>query len=120
PDSARVFLQITSAGQLQGTQQVPLQREPGSQVRYSAQGTELSVVGNWNLELIVRRPNLADWSVTSQLSVSKTPQVERAPGLPLRFLGYAPVLALLVAALGLVVLVAGSRRKRNEDATERR
>ena len=122
PVDAQVFLQLSSNGQLRGTQQVALRREPGSRVRYSAQGSELSVVGNWSLDLIVRRPNVADWDVTSTLAVSKTPQVERAPGLPLRFLGYAPVIALLVAALGLVVVIVGARRRQEdqESSTERR
>jgi mono/diheme cytochrome c family protein len=122
PNDAQVFLQISAQGQLEGTQQVTLQREPGSQVRYSLQGTELSVVGKWSLDLIVRRPNVADWGVASTLAVSKTPLVERAPGLPLRFIGYAPVIALLVAAFGLVVLVAGARRRQmnQESSTERR
>jgi copper transport protein len=112
PESAHVFLRFTSEGQLRGTQQVELVREPGSTVRYSAQGSELSVVGAWSVDLVVRRPGVPDWTTNLTLNVSKTPAVERAPGLPLRFLGYAPVVALLVAGIGLVALVFGLRGRR--------
>jgi mono/diheme cytochrome c family protein len=78
-------------------------------VRYSAQGSDLSVVGNWTVDLVVRRPGAPDWDAPVTFAVSKTPAAERAPGLPLRFLGYAPVIALLVAGVGLIALVFGLR-----------
>ena len=111
-ENAQVFLRITSEGQLQGTQQVALVREPGSTVRYSAQGSDLSVVGKWTVDLVVRRASAPDWDAATTFAVSNTPEVERAPGLPLRFLGYAPVIALLVAGLGLIALVFGLRGRR--------
>jgi copper transport protein len=112
PEDAHVFLRITSEGQLQGTQQVELQREPGSTVRYSAQGSDLSVVGNWTVDLVVRRPGMPDWDAATTFAVGKTPEVERAPGLPLRFSGYAPVIALLVAGIGLIALIFGLRGRK--------
>ena len=112
PEAAQVFLRITPEGQLSGTQQVELVREPGSAVRYSAQGSDLSVVGNWTVDLVVRRPGVPDWDAPVTFAVNKTPAVERAPGLPLRFLGYAPVIALLVAGAGLIALVFGLRGRK--------
>ncbi len=112
PESAQVFLRIASDGQLSGTEQVMLLREPGSTVRYSAQGSDLSVVGKWTVDLVVRRPGLPDWDSAVTFAVNQTPAAERAPGLPLRFLGYAPVIALLVAGIGLIALVLGLRGRK--------
>ncbi|MGA7668934.1 MAG: copper resistance protein CopC [Nitrolancea sp.] len=119
PDGTKVFLRITSNSQVSGQQQIPLIRETGSTTRYTAQGSELSVVGEWQLDLVVRESNKADWDAAASTSIAKTPAQEQAPGLPLRFDGYSPAIGLLVAAAGIAALVVGLRSRRDSAPTRR-
>ena len=119
PGGTQVFLRIAPDGQLNGQQQITLIREPGSTTRFTAQGSELSVVGNWQIDLIVREPNQPDWDAGTHVSIAKTPAQEQAPGLPLRFTGYSPAIGLLVAAAGIAVLVVGLRGRRDAEASRR-
>ena len=119
PSGSRVFLRITPNGTVNGQQQIPLTRETGSTTRYTAQGSEMSVVGNWQLDLVVREPNKPDWVATASVSIAKTPAQEQAPGLPLRFTGYSPAIGLLVAAAGIAALVVGLRSRRDSTASRR-
>ena len=119
PGGSQVFLRVMSNGQLRGQQQITLTRDTGSTTRYTAQGSEMSVVGNWQVDLVVREPNLPDWDASASVSVTKTPRQEQAPGLPLRFTGYSPAIGLLVAAAGIAALVVGLRARR-ETASSRR
>ena len=112
PSGSDVFVRLSPTGDVTGQQQVELPHLPGNQTRFTAQGSELSVVGNWTVDLVVRQPNQADWVQTTTLRMSKTPLAEQAPGLPLRFLGFSPALGALVGALGIVALVIGLRRRR--------
>lgn len=116
---SQVFVRFTSNGQLSGQQQVELRQLTGSKTRYTAQGTQLSVVGSWTIDLVVREPNKPDWDVSTGLKIAKIPLAERAPGLPLRFMGYSPALGLLIAAAGVLALVVGLR-KRPDNVAERR
>ncbi len=111
PSGSDVFVRLSSNGAVAGQQQVDLPRLPGNKTRFTAQGSELSVVGDWNVDLVVRRPNQEDWVQSTTLTVSKTPLAEQAPRLPLRFLGFSPALGAIVGALGIVALVIGLRRR---------
>ncbi len=116
---SQVFLRISPSGQFNGQQQITLTRETGSTTRYTAQGSELSVVGDWQVDLIVREPDKPDWDARASVSIAKTPAQEQAPGLPLRFTGYSPAIGLLVAAAGIAALVVGLRGRRDSAVSRR-
>ena len=108
PSGTQVFLRVSSS-QITGQQQINLSLSPGTKGRYTAQGRELSIVGHWNLDLVVRRPNQPDWDINSSLNLATTPPAETAPGLPLRFLGYSPILGVLAMIGAIILVVAGLR-----------
>jgi copper transport protein len=92
-----------------GVREVALQ--PQSDVRYEGGGSELSVVGDWQLELIVRQPGTEDWRRTQTMDIAATPPAERIPGEPPRFAGVNAGLAVLFAGLGIVAIAVGARRE---------
>jgi copper transport protein len=112
PADAQVLLRVRSNGQVTGEQEIPLVRQPGSNIRYMASGSELSLAGEWQVDLIVRLPNQSDWDVATPIHIDQMPMAERAPGPPPRFIGILPALGLIAAAAGTAVLVIGLRRRR--------
>ena len=84
-----------------------------SVVHYTASGSELSVVGSWRLELLVRRPAEPDWRTTMPIEIGKTAPEARVPGPPPRFSGLIAALGILAACGALTALVIGLRRQRS-------
>lgn len=114
PDGTQVLLRVTPPGNLQGVREIELARQPGAsgqQARFEASGSELSVVGTWKLELIVRRPNAADWRVSVPLEVAGTPPAERQPGPPPRFAGLTAAAAVVGLGMAVLLITVGLRRR---------
>jgi copper transport protein len=107
PADSQLLLRFTSTGNIEGTREVVLQ--PTGGVRYAASGSELSVVGDWQLELIVRRPNTEDWRVTQTLKIAQTPPSANVPSPPPRFAGGSAMLAVLFAGIALVTMIVAAR-----------
>lgn len=111
PEGTQVLLRTTPATDLGGVREVELERtEP---TRFEASGTELSVVGNWDLEVILRRPSEADWRVTASTTLQTLPPEERTPRPAPRFPGMDGAAWILVLSGGLVVVIAAVRRQKS-------
>lgn len=93
---------------IEGIREVELAHLNGP--RYQAEGAELSVVGEWDLTLIVRPPNAAETRFTRQLDVPKVPPASTIPGTPPTFSGAIAPLAALFGALAITLIVIGLRR----------
>jgi len=109
PDSVEVILRFTSANALEGVREVKVPHLSGA--RYEASGSELSVVGDWEIDVIVRQPGVGDWRATAPLQVETEPPVSRIPGPPPRFSGGNAALAVLFAALAVIAVVIGWRMR---------
>ncbi len=114
PEGTQVLLRVTPPGNLEGVREIELARQAstsGQQARFEASGSELSVVGAWELELIVRRPNAADWRISVSLEVAQAPPTERQPGPPPRFAGLTAAAAVAGLGMAIMLLTVGLRRR---------
>jgi len=111
PQGTQVLLRVTAQGNetVEGTREIALTQK--TDVRYEAAGSELSVTGNWQLELVIRRPNTEDWSRTAAMDVRAVPPEALVPGAPPLFRGWNAGLALIFAALGIVAVAVATRRE---------
>jgi copper transport protein len=109
PAETEVLLRFQNAGQLQGVREVRL--VPAFGTRYEGSGSELSVVGNWQTELIVRRPGTTDARFNTPLEVPRVPPEERIPGEPPRFAGLTGMAAMLFLAIGVFGIVSSVRSR---------
>lgn len=108
PEGTEMLLRTTPTADLQGVRETALvQTESG---RFEASGTELSVVGEWQLELIFRRPGQDDWRAVTETTVNAVPPEDRAPGPAPRFLGVVGMLWVLALGGSVLSLVVGMRR----------
>lgn len=109
PDGSQVLLRTTPTSNLEGVREVELtETAPG---RFEASGSELSVVGDWQLEVILRRPGEEDLRATTVATIRDVPPEERAPSPAPRFPGVNGMLWILALAAGVVTLVVGLRNK---------
>lgn len=74
---------------------------------YEGHGSELSIEGTWNIEVIVRQQGQADWRTTVTQPISVTPPQSVVPGPPPRFGpgGVAGLLLLVIGMAGLILSV---------------
>jgi copper transport protein len=108
PDGSQAILRFTPQNDLEGIREAQLlETEPG---RYETSGTELSVTGDWNLELILRRPNTVDWRVTAETNIQSVPAEARAPSPAPRMPGMDGAIWVLVLSSSILVMVWGFRR----------
>ena len=108
PDGTQALLRFTPENDLEGIREAELElTEPG---RYEASGSELSVVGDWNLELILRRPNTVDWRVLTDARIGEVPADELAPAPAPRLPGTDGAIWVLVLSTAVGVIVWGFRR----------
>jgi hypothetical protein len=122
PSGSQALLRVARDDQISGTVEIELTPEEsldGTQpsARFQGSGTELSVIGDWQLELIVRRPRQADARAAGQLSVGDSaPAVQ--PAEPARRGFTSPLAAplMLLAAAGIMVGVVGLRHRRGRSA----
>lgn len=101
------------ASDLEGVREIALQ--PTGGVRYEASGTDLSVTGEWSLELIVRQTSGVDTRFNATYRVANTPPAQRVPGDPPLFRGPESTFGVLFAALALVLIVVAARTQPNRQ-----
>ncbi|MGA7668936.1 MAG: CopD family protein [Nitrolancea sp.] len=113
PAGTVVLLRVSKNGQIRGQREINVPLLPGSQSRFESQGRDLSVVGDWQIELVVRKPNQADWTVDSHVNVTGSAS-ERVdlPGPPPRFAGLTALVAVLLAGMAVARLLGGLRGDR--------
>jgi copper transport protein len=113
PPNTIVLLEVAKNSQPNAIREIALLALPGSRSRWEAQTRDLSVVGGWQVQLIIRRPNTDDWRVQVPVNVSRTAS-ERVhiPGPPPRFAGLTAVAAALLAVLAVVRILVGLRVRR--------
>jgi mono/diheme cytochrome c family protein len=104
-----VLLRVSRQGDIEGIREIKLNPSTGG--RFTASGRELSVVGTWQLELLVRRPGEDDWRMTRPIEIGSTPPEARVPGPPPRFSGMLAVAGILAAGGAVAALVVGLRRR---------
>ncbi len=109
PENTEVLLRVSRQGDIEGIREIKL--NPSSGGRFTASGSELSVVGTWQMELLVRRPGEADWRMTRPVEIGSTPPEARVPGPPPRFSGILAAAGILAAGGAVAALVIGLRRR---------
>lgn len=122
PSDTQVLLRIARDDQISGIREVVLDPEQpldGTQesARFSAAGAELSVVGDWDLEIIIRRQGEADARATGLVNVGDSAPAAAATE-PARRGFTSPLAAplMLLAALVIVVAVLSLRHRRGRPA----
>src|SRR5690606_35014197 len=111
PEGTQVFLRTTPASDLQGIREVELEETDDN--RFEASGTELSTVGDWQLEVILRRPNEVDWRVTADTNIQTVPPEERTPRPAPRFPDSNGAIWFIVLAGAIITVVVAARRSRS-------
>lgn len=113
PHETAVLLRVQPEDQrLGGVREIALQHV--DEQRFEALGSELSVVGGWDLELILRRPETADWRASSSIEIGTSPPSRDVPGAAPRFEGLLGALAVLVLFAGIPAAVIGLRMARHQ------
>ncbi len=100
-----------------GQKQIAL--TPVSGGAFEAHGSELSIAGDWTIQVIVRRPGTTDWTATVTQSIDTAPSAARLPGPAWRFgpSGIAGLLLLVAGVAGLgLAWQAGRAPLRKESA----
>lgn len=106
PPSTQVLLRVSAEDTVEGVREIPLPHLTGP--RYEASGSEVSVVGDWTFELIVRLPD-GDWRATATGRIESEPPEARLPSAPPRFNGANAAIAVLFVGLAVVAIVGGLR-----------
>lgn len=120
PANTTVLLEVAKNSQSNAVREVPLLALPGSSSRWEAQTRDLSVVGDWQVQLIIRRPNTADWQVQVPINVTRTASARfHIPGTPPRFAGLTAAAAAMLAVLAVVRILVGLRDRRRERVSWR-
>lgn len=112
PEETKVLLRVSRKGDVEGIREIKLAKSSAG--HYTASGSELSVVGSWQLELLVRRPAEPDWQTTVPIDIGKTPPEARVPGPPPRFSGLLAASGILAAGGAVIALVIGLRRRKGK------
>jgi copper transport protein len=89
---------------IEGVREVQLAHSFGQ--RFEGEGSELSVVGDWDLEAIYRQAGQADVRFEESLSIPRTPPAERVPGPAPVFPGWSAAVAMLFIGVAVAVVVA--------------
>jgi copper transport protein len=118
-DDTQALLRIGRDDHIEGVREIALSRVPGgasaTTVRFEATGSELSVPGDWDLEVIVRRAQAVDWRQATEITVGTVASADRLPGPPPRFAGLqAPAGFIAVATAVLLGTIAVRRRLASE------
>ncbi|MDQ3695772.1 MAG: CopD family protein [Chloroflexota bacterium] len=104
----RALLRIELPERETGVKEIDLLPAPGG--AYEAHGSELSIEGTWNIEVIVRQQGQADWRTSVTQAIALTPPVADVPPPPPRF-GPAGVAGLLLLVAGLAGLILAATGK---------
>jgi copper transport protein len=120
PEETGVQVRVGRELVLGGVRQIDLERSPESigprAVRYEATGGDLSVAGEWDLELLVLRPGEIDWRVERALDVPTVPAADRVPAPAPRFVGFQAVGIPIALALAIVFGTVALRNRLDEEA----
>jgi copper transport protein len=120
PADTTVLMQVAKKSQPDAIREIALPSLPGSQSRWEAQTRDLSVVGDWQVKLIIRRPNTTDWQVQVPVNVTRTASDRlHIPGTPPRFAGLTAAAAALLAALAVLRILLGLRGRLRAQASWR-
>ncbi len=113
PAGTQVLLRVSKNGQILGQREINVTQLPGSRSRFESEGRDLSLVGDWQIQLVVREPNQADWTVDTSVNVTgSASQRVDIPGPPPRFAGLTALVAVLLAGLAVARLLGGLRGNR--------
>lgn len=107
PEGTQTILRVMPVGNLRGIREIPMSET--SEGRFESSGSELSVTGNWDLELILRRPGSIDWRVSTGTAIHAVPPEEFKPGPAPRLLGIAGAGWAIVLCGAVVFTVWGFR-----------
>jgi copper transport protein len=120
PGDTSVELRVSRGGLLGGVRQIELERLPegdrGRSVRYESTGTDLSVPGTWDMELVIQRPNEVDWRVDRSVEVPEIPAQDQVPGPAPRLVGYQAIGAPIGLALAIIFGVVAVRNRFETEA----
>ena len=120
PSDTTVHLQVAKKSQPDAIREIALPSLPGSQSRWEAQTRDLSVVGDWQVKLIIRRPNTVDWQAQVPVNVTRTASERlHIPGTPPRFAGLTAVAAAFFAVLAVLRILLGLRERWRMEANRR-
>lgn len=110
PAASRLYLRATPAGELSGTTEIELQRTV--EQRFEATGSELGIVGDWELELLLQQPGKPDWRMTTMATIFDVPPEERIPSAAPRFAGWQGAAWAITLLAAVPLLVIGLREAR--------
>lgn len=99
---AQAVMQVELPARETGVKEIDL--TPASVGTFEAHGSELSIEGDWTIEVIVRQEGQADWRTTVTQDIGVTPLAADVPGPPPRF-GPGGVAGLLLLVIGLAGLI---------------
>lgn len=114
PEDTEALLRLEFGGENLGIEEMALDRSAGN--LFEAHGSELSIAGDWRLELIVRQIGGFTWTDNADVEIGSGTAASRS--LPWRFTSHS-IAGLLLVAIGLVGIViawrAGPSRLRTES-----
>jgi copper transport protein len=117
PDGTEALLRLTLTEQDIGQKEVRLDRAGGN--RFEAHGSELSIVGDWTVQAIVRQIGEFQYAGSSPLAIAATPPAPDLPRPAWRF-GPGAIVGLALVVLGMSGLTlawfAGRTPLRKESA----
>jgi copper transport protein len=106
PEDTTVELRLGREALLGGERNVELDRLPegdrGRSVRFESTGSDLSIPGTWDMEIVIRRPNEVDWRIDRSFEVPEIPAQDQIPGPPPRLEGLQAIGAPIGLALAVV------------------
>jgi copper transport protein len=103
----QVLLRVKSTTQKTGEKD--LQLVHGGDTVYSYRGSELSLPGTWDLQLIVRQPDAPEWRAFGSIDIAATPA--RSSQQPSWVLGAVPgVIGMLLALAGIACMMVAWQR----------
>jgi mono/diheme cytochrome c family protein len=73
--------------------------------RFEGEGAELSVVGAWAVEALLRQPGQSDQRFEETLDIPRTPPAERVPGAAPLFPGWSAAVAMLFIGAAVAVVM---------------
>ncbi len=106
-----VLLRASTEGAVSGVREIELENTAPD--TFEAVGSELSVVGDWGLELILRRPNQSDWRVSTTMVLREVSAEERVPGPSPRIVGRNGFVWLVVVMFSIPIIVVSARHEQS-------
>jgi copper transport protein len=115
PEETSVELRVGREALLGGVRSIDLDRVPegdrGRSVRFESTGSDLSVPGTWDMEILIRRPGEVDWRINRSLEVPEIPAQDQIPGPPPRLEGFQAIGAPIGFALAIIFGVVAARNR---------